>query len=121
MDADKILAEIGSEKEFNDTLHLLTPELYGQMSDGRLCLIMNKNAVKFNAITKLSECWNIPISEIVSFGDDYNDIEMIRNSGTGVAMGNAIDEVKQVADAITDTNDNDGVAKYIEEFILNAQ
>ena len=43
---------------------------------------------------------------------------MIKFAGLGVAMGNAIDEIKNVADYITDTNDNNGVAKVINEFVL---
>ena len=58
------------------------------------------------------------ISDVVSFGDDYNDIDMIKHSGIGVVMGNGIPELKDVADYITETNDNDGVAYYIDRFLL---
>ena len=54
----------------------------------------------------------------VAFGDDYNDIEMLRDCGIGVAVANAIPEVKTAADYICDTNDNDGVAKWLEERVL---
>lgn len=118
VDADKILVEVRTQNEYDDTLRMLTPEIYGQMSDGKLCLIMNRNATKLNAVKQLSKHWNIAMTEIASFGDDYNDIEMIQNCGIGVAMGNAIDEVKQIADVVADVNDSDGVAKYIEEYVL---
>ncbi len=56
----------------------------------------------------------------ISFGDDYNDVEMIKKCGIGVAVGNAITHVKVVADFICDRNDNDGVAKCIEQYVLCA-
>ena len=56
--------------------------------------------------------------DIIAFGDDYNDIDMIKNAGIGIAMGNAETAVKDVADFIIDTNMNDGVAKYIVNTFL---
>ncbi|MDZ7548132.1 HAD hydrolase family protein, partial [Clostridium perfringens] len=56
--------------------------------------------------------------EIITLGDAGNDLHMIEYAGLGVAMGNAFDEIKEIADYITDTNENDGVAKVIEKFIL---
>lgn len=54
----------------------------------------------------------------VYFGDDNDDIESIRNCGTGVAVSNAVDEVLAAADFITESNDTDGVAQYIEKHLL---
>ena len=56
--------------------------------------------------------------EAVYFGDDIDDIESIKNCGVGVAVSNAIDEVLDVADFITESNDMDGVAHYIEKNLL---
>ena len=55
------------------------------------------------------------MSEAVYFGDDHDDVESIRNIGYGVAMGNAIEEVKNVADTVTTTNEEDGVAQILEK------
>ena len=55
---------------------------------------------------------------IAAFGDDYNDVEMLKYCGLGVAMGNAADEAKQAADVICGTNDSDGLADVIEQKIL---
>ena len=52
-------------------------------------------------------------------GDNYNDIDMIEFAGIGVAMGNAPDKVKQYADYVTLSNDNDGVAKAIKKFVIS--
>ena len=55
---------------------------------------------------------------VAAFGDDINDLEMVRNCGIGVAVGNAIETVKAAAKYICDINNNDGVAKWLEEYIL---
>ena len=80
-----------------------------------LYAFLPKSSGKVQAILSLSERSGIPVSEFVAFGDDLNDIEMLRTCGTGVAVGNAIDEVKKVADHITATNDEAGVAVYLEK------
>jgi hydroxymethylpyrimidine pyrophosphatase-like HAD family hydrolase len=54
---------------------------------------------------------------VVAFGDDVNDVEMVAEAGLGVAMDNAVDAVKAVADRITLSNDEDGVAVVLEELI----
>ena len=77
-----------------------------------------KNATKFNGVRILAEHYDIPLSDIVSFGDDFNDVEMLRECGIGVAMSNAISECKTVADYICDDCDNDGVAKWLEDRIV---
>lgn len=64
----------------------------------------------------LKHCYpNISIKNVLAFGDNYNDIEMLKSVGLGVAVANAIEEVLQIANKITDTNKNDGVAKVIQE------
>jgi hydroxymethylpyrimidine pyrophosphatase-like HAD family hydrolase len=54
----------------------------------------------------------------MTLGDYDNDMPMIKAAGLGVAMGNALEKVKAAADYVTDTNDNDGVGKAIEKFVL---
>lgn len=56
---------------------------------------------------------------LIAFGDGINDIEMLKYSKYSVAMGNAVDELKEIADYITDTNDNEGVYKALCKFELN--
>ena len=78
----------------------------------------NKDAGKVSAIKKISEHLGISSESIAAFGDDYNDVEMLEYCGIGIAMGNAVSEAKQAADFICGTNDNDGLAEFIEENIL---
>lgn len=66
-----------------------------------------KTATKENAILFVSDFFNIPTAKMISFGDDFSNIGMLKLCGKGIAMGNAINEVKQAADDITLTN-NEG-------------
>ncbi|MCL2409628.1 MAG: Cof-type HAD-IIB family hydrolase [Oscillospiraceae bacterium] len=79
----------------------------------------NRNAVKWNALTAISKHFNVSTDTFVAFGDDVNDLEMIAKCGIGVAVENAIDEVKAVAGYICGSNDNDGVANWLKKHILN--
>lgn len=62
---------------------------------------------------------NILQEEVIAMGDSYNDLAMIKFAGLGVAMGNAPDDIKEIANHVTDTNMEDGVAKVVEAFILS--
>lgn len=66
------------------------------------------------ALMQLLEHYGMSREQLIAFGDSYNDITMLRFAGRGIAMGNADEAVKQAADAVTSTNDNDGVAEYLE-------
>ena len=74
---------------------------------------------KGSAMVRLGETMGICREEIMAFGDGLNDLRMIREVGTGVAMGNARDEVKAAADYIALSNDEEGVARFIEEYVLD--
>lgn len=74
---------------------------------------------KASALKKLAEHLQILPEEIMAMGDANNDIEMLEFAGLSIAMGNANDHVKSLADDITDTNDQDGVAKAIYRHILH--
>jgi len=112
-------------------VYKITPEIYNRHTHDEIaalpgityipfhgedwCTITPENVTKWHAIQKVAEHLGINTAHIVAFGDDFGDIEMIEGCGIGVAMGNAIDEVKAAADHICDTNDNDGVARWLEE------
>ena len=80
--------------------------------------LSKKGATKEKAIQELCHHLNISSSKIAAFGDDFNDIGMLKLCGAGIAMENAIDEVKKAADSICPSNENDGVAKWIEKYLL---
>lgn len=80
--------------------------------------MFNKNGGKGNAVRFLCDYLNIPIEDSYAAGDADNDISMILAAGTGVAMLNASENVKRVADCITEYDyKNDGLAKYIETIL----
>ncbi|MEH7416827.1 HAD family hydrolase [Neobacillus drentensis] len=75
------------------------------------------NVSKWSAIKSLLRTFRISPNEVVAIGDGPNDLEMLRHAGTGVAMGNASDEVKSAADFVTGHHDNDGLAEFIERYL----
>ncbi len=82
--------------------------------------IMAKGSTKGKAVEFLANLLNINMEEIIAFGDNYNDISMIEVVGTGVAMGNAEEGVKNIADYVTDTNSESGVAKTIDNLVFKS-
>jgi len=80
--------------------------------------ITRKGVSKGKAVAILANFYNLKREEIITIGDSENDLSMIEYAGLGIAMGNATDIVKQKADYITDSNDNEGVASAINKFIL---
>jgi len=77
----------------------------------------NKGAV----VATLSRLMNIRPEQIATIGDMPNDVLMFRKSGFSIAMGNASDDVKAQASAVTDSNENEGFAKAVPEFILRCR
>lgn len=89
-----------------------------RFSDGFWYKFTKKNVTKENAIMKITEVCGFSTDSIIAFGDDYADIGMLELCGTGVAMGNAIDEAKERADIVIGSNDEEGIADFIENEIL---
>lgn len=85
-----------------------------RFSDGYWYKFTKKNATKEDAILHMCEVCGITADDIIAFGDDYADIGMLKLCGVGVAMGNAIDEVKEIADCVIGDNDHDGIARYLQ-------
>ncbi|WP_159886344.1 Cof-type HAD-IIB family hydrolase [Paenibacillus puerhi] len=77
-----------------------------------------KGVSKASGLHRLCELYGIGMSQVIAMGDSQNDIAMIREAGLGVAMGNAQEEVKGLADMVTLSNEEHGVAKIIREHAL---
>ena len=90
-----------------------------KFADGEWYKFTKKEATKENAIKIFCKESGISLNNITAFGDDLPDIGMLKLCGTGVAMGNAMEEVKAVADVVIGTNDEDGIADYLVENCLN--
>lgn len=89
-----------------------------RFSEGNWYKFTKAAATKENAVGIIAEKLNISLENIAAFGDDFVDIEMLRLCGTGVAVENAIAEIKEIADYVTESNERDGVARFIEGNIL---
>jgi len=79
--------------------------------------IFSPGTNKWTAIEALAEQRGVPVERVGAIGDEHNDRSMIEHAGLGIAMGNAIDSIKAVADRITERNDEDGVARAIDRIL----
>lgn len=79
--------------------------------------ISAKNVDKWNAIEFLKEKMNIKTEEIIAIGDNINDKKMIENAGLGIAMGQSHPKIKEIANQITSSNIEDGVAQFLHSII----
>lgn len=93
------------------------PQIYVVKSFDYFCEIANKNATKGNAIKFLANKFGLSTENVLAIGDQNNDIEMVQTAGIGVAMGNGTKQIKEAADFITDTVQNNGFVKAIEKFV----
>ena len=100
----------GLIKEFGTHLHLYR-------ANDTLIEAAPKSVSKLSAIKLLLQPGQ-SLNEVIAFGDNYNDLEMIRNVGYGVAVGNAREEVKAIANDITLKNTEDGVAHWIQQNLI---
>jgi Cof subfamily protein (haloacid dehalogenase superfamily) len=82
------------------------------------CGFFPKEVDKMIAIEMVLREKNMELPEVTAFGDDYNDMEMVKRCGTGVAMENGIEEIKKIANYTCGKNNEDGVAKWIEKNLL---
>lgn len=103
---DKICAELEKIEgvKFSHYLDVYSKDKY-------FVEVYSSEAGKKNTVQKLKEMYGF--EKVVAFGDNLNDYEMLKSADVAVAVGNAKEELKQIADEIIDTNDNDGVAKYL--------
>lgn len=83
-------------------------------------IISHASATKQHAIFEIKKILNIETEEIIGVGDTYNDFPLLLSCGLKVAMGNAVNDLKEIADYIAPDINDDGVADVIEKFILNA-
>ena len=120
IDFYKILL-MGDEEQLNEFETFIPQEwrdeFYVVRSQKYLVEVLTKGVNKAFGLEKLAQKLNIQPSEIAAIGDAANDIEMLEYAGLAIAMGNASEEVKAIADIVTDTNGNDGVSKAIDKLI----
>lgn len=79
--------------------------------------VMHPEATKGNALGRLAESLGVERSDVIAIGNYYNDVEMIRFAGLGIAMDNSPDDVKRAADFVTVSNNEDGVSLALARFV----
>lgn len=118
--ANKILL-MGTPENINaleKNVNYLLPHLNISKSKPVYLEITHSAASKAQAIKWIADKWNVPQKDVVAIGDNYNDAEMLQWAGTGIAMGNAPMEVKQVADYVTQSNNEEGLRFALEKFFV---
>jgi hydroxymethylpyrimidine pyrophosphatase-like HAD family hydrolase len=95
------------------------PDLYIIKSTPYFCEFATKDSTKYCAVKCLQEYWGLKDDEILTIGDQDNDIELLKAGGISVAMENGTEGLKKYADYITDTVENNGFVKAINKFVLN--
>ena len=103
-----------NDKKSDDT-HVVT-DLCAQLVE-----IAHADAGKANGIRFLAKRCGISLEQVMACGNADNDAEMLRDAGMGVAVANAMESCLAAADDITDSNDEDGVAKAVERFVLSEE
>ena len=100
------------DQKFGDSISVVAAKI-----NNPLLNVTSKTATKPNALRRLLEPQGISLSEVIAFGDDLPDIDMLRECGTSVAMANAFPEVKAICKYETASNDEDGVALVLEKML----
>ena len=97
---------------------LLGPEVHITKSKPHFLEVTHRDGTKGNALRFLAQHYGCSIEETIGIGDAWNDHDLIETAGLGVAMGNAIPSLKEIADYVTRTNNEEGVRHVIEKFVL---
>ncbi len=114
---------MGTEEQMRELDQTLRALLNGNLSShvlrsprytGYMCEFAPRGVTKWSAVRRLAAGWNVPDEAICAVGDDVNDIPMIRGAGLGIAMGNAVAEVKAAADRIAPSQGEDGLVQVVD-------
>lgn len=117
VEAQKVGVALASEDQYQSLKPLVNQVNYVRINQGWMEKSV-KNVDKGSAILKLLKQFKQDKANVYCFGDGENDISMFKVCGHAIAMGNAFDSLKQYATDITFANTSDGVAKYVEKYLL---
>ena len=95
----------------------LPDDTYYSVAERKLLQVMSRSATKWNGVRNMLDAFGIDPAHTVFFGDDNDDIEPIRRCGCGVAVRNALGNVLEAADEVTESNDEDGVARFLDRLM----
>lgn len=100
-----------------DSDKLFVLRMQDSFSDEKFLEIFSKGVSKYSAIKFVMNRENISNDRVITFGDGMNDMDMIKNAGVGVAMGNALTELKEVSDYVTISNNDNGVIYFLKGYL----
>jgi Cof subfamily protein (haloacid dehalogenase superfamily) len=106
---DKLVANMPKELQDNYYIVQSTPNFLE---------VMHKESTKGNGLAILADKLGIDLAKTMALGDQHNDLTMIQQAGLGIAMANAVDEIKDNADFITTSQNDDGVGLAVEKWVL---
>ena len=113
-DACKILVFVNSEAQIGLVRESLSDQLSMVVTDGnQLVQVARKDCGKLNAVQAVLSMEGLGLQDLIAFGDDNNDIDLLRAAGFGIAMANGTPGVLKVADYVTKSNDQDGVGEVL--------
>ena len=110
-----VMAEPEDCERMEKELSAQFPSLHIVRSSDILLEIMDKSVSKAAGIEVMLQHFGLTAEESLAFGDNYNDVEMLKYCGRSVAMGNAPEDIKALASAVTLSNEEDGLAEYLEK------
>ncbi len=102
--------------DYLQTLDFSKTDFY--LSKDNYMEVTTKHVSKEQALYELAQHYQVPLEEVMTVGDNFNDLPMLRLAGLGVAMDNAPEAVKNEAKAVTKSNNEHGVAEAIKEYVL---
>jgi Predicted hydrolases of the HAD superfamily len=115
--AAKVLVDLSSIEDIEAFKTSLPRDCHMVITDnGNLGQIAVREVNKLNALNYILHKLGTTLDKVMFFGDDINDMELIKECGIGVAMGNAAEAVKEAADFVTRSNEEDGIAVFLDEF-----
>ena len=114
----KILASSENRRLYQGVESVLNDEVYHTIAGENLIQIMSRKATKWLGVQHMLDYFGVSPDEAAYFGDDNDDVAPLARCGMGVAVENAIPAALQAAKYVTDSNDRDGVARFIEKHIL---
>ena len=112
--AYKVLVGLKEPEDIEILRSILPEHTYLEIAEGTLGMIIHEDATKIKGVLAALCALGVRPEEAAAFGDDLADIEMLKACGFGAAVENALPEVKAAADYVTESNDADGVAKWLE-------
>ncbi|MBL8886675.1 MAG: HAD hydrolase family protein [Phycisphaerales bacterium] len=116
----QLIAALGDRAVIHNFPAVVAPEHAQGVEKGEslnILEIFDRDATKWSAISYLAREWDIPAAEIIAIGDEINDVSMIEGAGLGIAMGNAIPATKAIANRVTLSNAECGVAHAIDRVL----